>query len=55
MIHGIYGIDGITLSMSAIIGKNGIENDVPISLSESETEKLRSSASALKAVAADIF
>lgn len=55
MMHGIYGIDGITLSMPAIIGKNGVESDVPISLSEDEIEKLRGSASALKAVAEDIF
>lgn len=55
MMHGVYGIDGITLSMPAVIGKNGIENEVPISLSKDEIKNLRSSASALKAVAEDIF
>lgn len=55
MMHGMYGIDGISLSMPAIIGKNGVESDVPISLSEKEARELRRSADALKAVAADIF
>lgn len=54
MMHGVYGIDGITLSMPAVIGKNGVESDVPISLSQDEIEKLRESAFALKSITADI-
>lgn len=55
MVHGSYGIDGIALSMPAIIGKNGMESEVPISLSDREAADLRKSADALKAVAADLF
>lgn len=54
MMHGAYGIDGITLSMPSIIGKDGVESDVPISLSESEAKQLVASANALKTVADDI-
>ena len=50
MMHGEYGIDGISLSMPAIVGKNGIETKVPISLDEEEKEKLMASANTLKEV-----
>ncbi|MGI6270472.1 MAG: L-lactate dehydrogenase [Candidatus Howiella sp.] len=55
MMHGVYGIDGIVLSMPAIIGKNGVESGVPISLEKDEQAKLQDSAKALKAVANQIF
>lgn len=55
VIHGQYGIEDIALSMPAVVGKNGLESEVPISLSEKEAAELRKSAEALKAVAADIF
>ena len=32
VMHGNYGIDGIALSMPAIVGSDGVENHVPISL-----------------------
>ena len=50
MIHGEYGIDGIALSMPAVIGENGVQTRLPISLSEEEQEKLRNSAETLAAV-----
>ena len=50
MMHGEYGIDGISLSMPAIVGKDGIETKVPISLDEEEKEKLIESANTLKRV-----
>lgn len=50
MMHGEYGIDGISLSMPAIIGKDGLETKVPISLDEEEQEKLLESAQTLKEV-----
>ena len=34
MLHGEYGIEGVTLSMPAVVGKNGIEKLVPIRLRE---------------------
>ena len=51
MLHGEFGIDGVVLSMPAIVGKNGREAYVPIRLSEKEYAALRQSAAALKAIA----
>ena len=48
MMHGEYGIDNVVLSMPAIVGKNGFETHVPISLNEEEQDKLRKSAQMLK-------
>ena len=50
MMHGEYGIDGICLSMPAIVGKNGLESKVPISLDEDEIKALQESARTLKEV-----
>ena len=50
MIHGIYGIDDVVLSMPAIVGKDGVETLVPISISSDEVEKLKDSAKTLKEV-----
>lgn len=50
MQKGQYGINGIALSMPAIVGKNGVEGLVPISLSEDEQKELQTSASKLKEV-----
>ena len=47
MMHGQYGISGITLSMPVIVGRNGVENHIPIRLSEEEQEHLKASAEAL--------
>lgn len=54
MMHGEYGISDITLSMPAIVGRNGIECHVPIHLSDDEQEKLLASAGTLKEVAAQL-
>ncbi|HBW12564.1 MAG TPA: L-lactate dehydrogenase [Proteiniclasticum sp.] len=48
--HGSFGIDGVALSMPAIVGKNGVEKQIPIKLSEKEQVELRKSADALKEV-----
>ena len=48
MMHGLYSIDGVALSMPAIVGKNGIETHVPISLNEDEKLRLQNSANILK-------
>ena len=48
MMHGEYGIEGISLSMPAIVGKDGIETHVPIQLNEEEISKLQESAMSLK-------
>lgn len=48
MLHGEYGIDGVVLSMPAIVGKNGVEKLVPISLNEEEQIALKKSAETLE-------
>lgn len=48
MMHDEYGINGISLSMPAIIGKDGVETLIPLQLSDNETENLRKSAQTLK-------
>lgn len=48
--HGENGIDGVALSMPAIVGRRGVEGSVPIRLNEQEKEALLKSAETLKAV-----
>lgn len=48
MMHGEYGIDDICLSFPAIVGKDGVETKVPISLDDEEVEALINSANLLK-------
>jgi len=52
MMHGAYGVEGIALSMPAIVGETGIETLAPIELSYDEQAKLAASAKALKETAA---
>ena len=54
MMHGEYGIEDVVLSMPAIIGKDGIETKVPITVSESECTHLLKSATTLHEVIKDI-
>ncbi len=53
MMHGEYGIEGISLSMPVIVGSDGIETRVPIVLDQEEQEKLKASAEALRKTATD--
>ena len=55
MLHGEYGIEGVSLSMPAVVGKNGIEKLVPIRLSEEEQGQLKVSADTLKAVLKEVM
>ena len=48
MMHGAFGIDDMTLSMPAVVGRNGVEVQMPITLSAQETEALQKSAEILK-------
>lgn len=50
LMEGDYGLNDVVLSMPAIIGREGIEQKVPIRLSEDEFAKLKESAAALHAV-----
>ncbi|WP_242996789.1 hypothetical protein [Coprococcus sp. AF21-14LB] len=46
--HDNHGISGIALSMPAIVGKDGIEGTVPISLNSQEEEAMQHSAETLE-------
>lgn len=48
MLHGEHGIEGISLSMPAIVGKDGVETLVPIQLNDGEESKIRLSAKTLQ-------
>ncbi len=48
--HGNFDIEGVSISMPAIVGRDGIEASVPIALSADEISALQSSANALKEV-----
>ena len=48
LMKGDFGIEGISLSMPAIVGKDGVECLVPIQLNEEEISKLHQSAQTLK-------
>ncbi len=50
LMHGEYGIEGVCLSMPAIVGADGLETKVPISLDEDEIKALQESAKTLKEV-----
>ena len=50
LMHGEYGIEDVCVSTMTIIGPNGVKGKVPVELTFEETQKLRASADALKAV-----
>ncbi|MCR5441681.1 MAG: L-lactate dehydrogenase [Lachnospiraceae bacterium] len=50
MLHGEYGIDGVALSLPAIIGAGGVEIPVPAELSDEELSALKKSGETLKAI-----
>lgn len=53
-MHGEYGINDVVLSIPAIVGKDGIETKVPISLDEDETKELVESSNVLKNILKEI-
>lgn len=48
MMRGIYGMEDIVISMPAIVGKDGVEDVIPISLDEEEQAQLKKSADLLR-------
>ena len=54
MMHGEYGIHNIALSMPAILGADGVETHVPVSLNEDETTRLIQSAKTLGEIAQEL-
>ena len=53
-MEGEYGIRDIYLSMPVVVGKNGIEARVPITLDEEEQKALQESAGILKEISEKI-
>ena len=51
-LHGEYEIEGVSLSMPSIVGKNGFECHVPIQLNDFEIKMLQKSAQTLKNILA---
>lgn len=50
LMTGQYGLDGVCLSMPAIVGANGVDTLLPIPLSKEEEKALQESAATLKQV-----
>lgn len=51
MMHGAFGITDITMSIPAVVGREGVEMQMPISLNENEKNLLKNSAEMLKRIA----
>ena len=54
MMEGAYGIRDVVLSMPVVLGKDGVETQVPIGLNQDELKRLQNSAETLQEVIADI-
>ena len=54
LMVGEYGLDDICISMPTIVGRNGVECRVPVSLSNEEYAELHRSADALKDVMSNV-
>ena len=54
LMVGEYGLDDICISMPTIVGRNGVECRVPVSLSNEEYAELHRSADALKEVMSNV-
>lgn len=54
LMQGEYGLEDICLSMPAIVGANGVEEKIPISLDQDEITALMASAKQLKSIANEL-
>ena len=54
LMEGQYGLKDICLSMPTIVGADGVEEKIPISLDEDEITNLMKSANALKEIASSL-
>lgn len=55
LMRGEFGISDVALSMPAIVGTDGVEEIVPVSLDEEEQEKLKQSAEMLKSILEEVI
>ena len=49
-LHGEYGVEGVTLSMPCVVGREGVYRKVPIALDSEEQIKFENSANVLKEI-----
>lgn len=54
MMHGEYGLEDVCLSISTIIGPEGVQGRIKLNLTDEEIEKLHHSAAQLKEIIAQI-
>jgi L-lactate dehydrogenase len=50
VMHGEYGVDHVALSIPAIVGKDGVESHVPLTLDAGELKALSHSARTLRGI-----
>ena len=55
LMNDVYGVEDVALSMPTVVGKNGIEDLIPVRLDVSEQRKLRESASVLREVISNVL
>lgn len=55
LMYGAFDIDGIALSMPAVIGSDGVECLVPVEMSEEELDEIRKSAATVKSIVDDVL
>ena len=55
LMADVYGVKDVALSMPAIVGKDGVEDLIPLKLNAEEREKLRKSAEVLRKVIDDVL
>lgn len=55
LMYGAYDIEGLALSMPAVVGKNGVECLVPVDMNEEELGAVRKSAATLKSIVDDVL
>ena len=55
MLHGEYGIRDVCLSISALVGPNGVERRIELDLTEDEVKKLQESAKVLRDMLDQIY
>ena len=55
LMYGAFDIDGIALSMPAVIGADGVECLVPVEMNEEELDEVRKSAATVKSIVDDVL
>ena len=54
-VSSAFDIDGIALSMPAVVGADGVECLVPVAMNEDELDEIRKSAATVRSIADDVL